>query len=418
MENSKTIIFLSEMPVTNGVIQAQMLPIVFAAAGEGYKTYLVETISRFDSQENYRKIVKKKLEKKGIHLLKIKVPRYTLFPSILYFTLKTCPKVRKVWKKNGKSKVIIYARNYKFCLVLIINKIFRHISFIYSPRGAYVAERKYYKKIKDVLFGNLIGFFEKKAIKKSAKTVVETAYFKKHLEEIYGIESDKISLIPNYYDGSLLPLSGWNREKMREKLGYQNKKVIVYAGTIEVWYEFEKMFDLVARLKKKEPGVFFQLFTKKDYARDESKGLFEKLQDMAKKHGLSENTDYSISSYPPGERYQYLSACNAGICLTTPQEFKTMMLYLKIVDYLGAGLPVIVNSEVKSAVEIIKNSGIGAVVDYNNWDNSISIIDPNSFFGKSGKNSIEYKKFSSLNILPAYLDLFSSVFEKNEKKRT
>jgi glycosyltransferase involved in cell wall biosynthesis len=417
MKNAKTIIFLSEMPITNGVIQAQLLPVVLAASKKGYFVHLVETTGRFDSQENVRTTTEEKLKSAGIHLEKIKIPRHTFLPSILYFSIKSNALIKKIAKNNPKGSVLIYARNYKFCPALILNNTLRKIPFIYSPRGAYVAERMYYKKIKDILYGGLIGYLEKKSIKRSAAAIAETENFKKHLEEIYQLKEDKIHVVSNYYNVSLVPPTDWNREEMRQKLGYTNKKVIVYAGTIEVWYDFEKMFDLVAKLKKKDPRIFFQLFAKEDYARDESEGLFQKLKSIAKKYGLSENTDYSISSYSPEERYRHLSACDAGICLTTPEEFKTIMLYLKIVDYLGAGLPIIVNSEVASAVEIIKSSGIGAVVDYQNWDSSISKIDIDSIFGKTGANSAEYKKFSSSSIIPAYLDLFDSIFARLDSRR-
>jgi len=411
MKNSKTIIFISEMPITNGVIQAQLLPIVFSSAKKGFQTYILETTGRFDSQENIRKNTEEKLKNAGVFLEKIAIPRHTFFPSILYFSAKSHPVIKKIFRNSPESQVIIYARNYKFAPVLLFSKI----PFIYSPRGAYVAERKYYRKIKDILYGNLIGYFEKKAIEKSQVTVFETDDFKNHLKEIYSLKNTGLEVIPNYYDNSLVLDAQNSWEKIRKEMGYENKKVIVYAGTIEIWYDFERMFDLVSRLKKKDSRIFFQLFTKIDYARDESKGLFENLKKIAQKYSLLENSDYAVSSYPPQKRYAYLSACDAGICLTAPHKFKTMMMYLKIVDYLGAGLPIIVNSEVRSVSEIIKNSDIGAIVDYNDWESSISKIDMKTLFEKTGTGNAEYEKFSSSNIIPRYLDLFESVFKKNKK---
>lgn len=415
MKNAKTIIFLSEMPLTNGIIQAQLVPIMKAAANHGYFVHLIETVGRFDSQEKEREKAEEELQKCKISVSKISVKRRTFFPSILYFSIRSFGAIRKIIKNEKDNSCIIYARNYKFAPMLLLAGGLWKIPFIYSPRGAYVAERAYYKKIKDILYGGLVGFFEKKAIKKSAAAIFETASFQKHIEKTYKIGSSNLKVIPNYYDQALAEEVSKSREEMRNKLGYGGKNVIVYAGTIEVWYDFEKMFGLVSALKKKDPSVFFQLFTKVDYARDESRGMAGTLRDLAKKYDLKEKEDYSVSSYSPQERYKYLSACDAGICLTTPQEFKTMMLYLKIVDYLGAGLPIIVNSEVKSAVKIIKSSGIGAVVDYANWDDSISKIDTASLFLKKGNDNAEYQKFSSSNIVPEYLDLFESAFKTIEK---
>lgn len=413
MEDAKTIIFLSEMPVTNGVIQAQLLPIVRAASEQGYKTVIVETIGRFDSQEDDRENIEKGISEKGMALQKIRVKRHTLLPSILYFSWKSHKIIKKIIRENPASDFLIYARNYKFCPVLLASKTFQKIPFVYSPRGAYVAERIYYKKIKDILYGGFLGYFEKKAIEKSRATIFETIDFKNHLVELYSLKNPSLKVIPNYYDARLASAAKNNREAIRKELGYENKKVIVYAGTVEVWYDFEKMFDLVSRLKKNEPEIFFQLFTKIDYARDESRGLYEKLKGLAAKHNLEENADYAVSSYPPQKRYAYLGACDAGICLTTPEKFKTMMLYLKIVDYIGARLPIIVNSDIGAAAEIIKNSGIGATVDYKNWEKSTSEIDMNKLLDKSKFNPDEYEKYSSQNVLSKYIKLFDNISKKS-----
>ncbi len=409
MSNKKSILFLSEMPITNGVIQAQLLPIVLAAAKNDYQVEIMETIGRFDTQEENRKVVESQLEKFNIGLKKIFIPRFTLWPSIIYFTLKTYNLV-KAYKKINEGQLIIYARNYKFTPLLIIARRFWKIPFIYSPRGAYVSERKYYRRVKDLLFTPFIAYLEKKAIQASFQTIVETDKFKKHLKKLYHILGLNMTVVYNYYDASLLPDSSWDRESMRKKLGFTGKKIIAYAGTVEVWYDFKKMIDLVAQLRKKDPQIFFQLFLKEDYARPESLSLLESLRKMFSEKGFQEKTDFAIASYSPAERYFYLAACDAGICLTTAQEFKTNMLYLKVVDFWGAGLPVIINQDVLAAASVIRQFGAGAIIDYANWDQSIAQIKLDQLFQKNAANSQIFSAYSSTAIIPRYLDLFERAF--------
>ncbi|NTU66613.1 MAG: glycosyltransferase family 4 protein [Candidatus Moranbacteria bacterium] len=408
----KTILFLSEMPITNGVIQSQLMPIILRAANDGYAVEIMETTGRFDSQEKDRAQIGKKLEHWMIALKSIAVKRHTLLPSIIYFTWKAFGIVRDSIRKNGSNQTVIYARNYKFAPLLLLAKYLWGVSYIYSPRGAYVAERRFYKKTKDLLFASFIAFFERKAILGSTKIIVETDGFKEHLKELYSLEDRRFEVIPNCYDASLLPSSDWNRDEMRKELGFSGKKVIAYAGTVEVWYEFEKMIDLVSRLRKKDPSIFFQLFLKEDYARDESSGMLTELDTLMEKYGLAKNESYGISSYAPTERYRYLSACDAGICLSVPQEFKSMMLYLKIVDFIGARLPMIVNSEMTESVAIIKESGAGAVVDYGDWEKSVADIDLENLFNKKNSNLDLLKKYSSSEIVPKYMELFKDAFKE------
>jgi glycosyltransferase involved in cell wall biosynthesis len=403
------IIFLSEMPITNGVIQAQLLPVLLESARRGYATEVLETTGRFDGQEEQRAETERKLANNNILLKKINVPRFTFLPSILYFSLKTYSTLKSQLKDKESGTTIIYARNYKFIPFLLWAAYFWRIPFIYSPRGAYVAERKYYRKIKDLLYGWIIGFAEKLAIQKSFATIVETEQFKKHLEELYGIDGRSISIIPNYWDASLVPGKNWNREEMRDKLGFIGKKVIVYTGTVEAWYNFEKMVDLVAQLRKKDSTIFFQLFLKEDYARNESLGMFESLPKIFQKYGFKKD-NYAVSSYPSPERYFHLSACDAGICLTTTAEFKTMMLYIKIVDFWGAGLPVIANREIGAVAKVIEDSGTGALVDYADWEQSIAKINTAKLFEKSDAYEKELGKYSSEKILPLYFNLFEKIF--------
>jgi hypothetical protein len=409
MAEKKTILFLSEMPVTNGVIQAQLLPVLLESARRGYKAEILETTGRFDGQEEQRAETEIKLAKNNILLKKIDVPRFTFLPSILYFSLKTYSALKSQLKNKESNATIIYARNYKFIPLLLWAAYFWRIPFIYSPRGAYVAERKHYRKIKDMLYGWIIGFTEKLAIQKSFATIVETEQFKKHLEELYKIDEKNIFIIPNYWDASLVPKKDWNRAEMRDKLGFVGKKVIVYTGTVEAWYNFEKMVDLVAKLRKKDPTIFFQLFLKEDYARTESLEILESLPKIFEKYGFKKN-DYAISSYASSERYRHLSACDAGICLATTAEFKAMMLYIKIVDFWGAGLPVIANKEIGTVAKVIERSGVGTSVDYADWEQSVAKIDTAKLFEKSDIYEEEIKKYSSEKVLPLYFNLFEKIF--------
>lgn len=400
------------MPITNGVIQSQLLPILLEASNAGYGVEIIETTGRFDSQEKNRQEIQEKLEQERVALKSIAVKRHTLLPSIVYFTWQSYSLIRKSLKNSGEKGLAIYARNYKFTPILLIAKYLWGTPYVYSPRGAYVAERRFYKKTKDLLYASFIGYFEKKAILGAQKTIIETDGFKAHLEKAYSLPDGLFQVIPNCYDSSLLPSSDWDREEMRKKLGFSGKKVIAYAGTVEVWYEFEKMIDLVSRLRKKDSSIFFQLFLKEDYARDESSGMIGEIRSLMEKYGFQEKESYAISSYSPTERYLYLSACDAGICLSVPQEFKSMMLYLKIVDFIGAGLPIIANSDMSEAKKIIAASGKGAIVDYENWEDSIKRIDINELFRKGSGNTARLEEYSSDKVIPEYIKMFKRAFRR------
>lgn len=405
----KRLYFLSEMPVSNGVIRSQLLPVVSACAEAGYETVLVETRGRFDGQEDSRSEALAVIEKFGLNLRSISVRRETMLPSILRFFRETRQLLGDEIGADPEG-VLIYARNYKFIPFLLMARKRWGIPFVYSPRAAYVAERKHYGRWRDRLFAPLIGWLERRAFLFGETAIVETASFRDRLARDFSIDPGRFSVIPNCYDESLLPPADWDRESFRRQLGFGGRKVIAYAGTLEAWYEFERMADLVSRLREKDPEILFQLFLKEDYARPESRGLRDRLSAIMKECGLEEGEGYVIAHYSPSDRYRYLSACDAGICLSIPASFKADMLYLKIVDYVGARLPMIVNRDMVEAARIVERGKSGAIVDYADWDGSVERIDPSDVFGKKFPQSVA-EAYASTNIVPKYLELFGRIFE-------
>ncbi len=403
------------MPVDNGVIQSQLIPIVRHSNKNKYLTYLIETKKRFNKVRDSKKI-RHKIKEFNINLESIEVKQKTFLPSFLYFSIKSLAKIKKIIKDNPNSEFLIYTRNYKFLLSVLIIKLTKKIGFIYSPRAPYIEERKYYKKTRDLLFIFWIKMLEKIAIEKSFKTVVETEAFKKSLETLYHLSSKKIKVIPNFFD-SALKIKSNAREEIRKKLNLVGKKVIVYAGTLEIWYDFIKMLELFKNLKRKDERLFLQLFLKEDYARTESRNLKIKLERKLKEINLVLNKDYAINSFNPQERYNYLRACDIGICLTAEAKFRNLTMPLKILDYWRVNLPTIVNKDLLEVKKIILADDIGTTVDYTKWSDSLSEINLEKLYSKTDNFDRIHKIYSSDSVLPSYMKLFNKYFNNAAAKK-
>jgi glycosyltransferase involved in cell wall biosynthesis len=413
MPQIKRLIALVEMPLSNGEPQSTVYATLKAAQRSGIETHLIETRGGgFSAQEKFRAEAEEELRTAGIKWHSIFVSRFTAIPTIVNFT-KEALKILNPLCSFGTPTVLLFL-SYKFIPVALILKKTKKIPFVYSPLAAYWAKRHYYGGLKNTLYGPLIKWLEKKGIKESYLTRVETPFLGQHLVELHRDKSlkNKIVTIPNYFEEALLPDKDWDREAWRKKLGFVGKKVVIYAGALEVWYDFPKMLDVICALKKQDPTIFFQIYGKEDNARPESAGLKNRIKEWAKERGLEEKRDYAISLFPACERYYYLSAGDIGICLAKPALFKNITLFSKITDYWGSFLPIIVNSDVFETAKIIKKYQAGIALSYEDWPVALANLSLKDLNSKKIDFSFRHQ-YSSSQTSSKYLEIFKNCFREN-----
>ena len=97
--------------------------------------------------------------------------------------------------------------------------------------------------------------------------------------------------------------------------------------------------------------------------------------------GISEK-NVTVVQAQGNKLFEILSCCDAGIFVMKPGADRDTRLGVKFVEYLAAGLPVIANVNVGAAAEIIKDSGLGVVLDLDTDTNIRGPIE-NMFAGQS-----------------------------------
>jgi glycosyltransferase involved in cell wall biosynthesis len=175
-------------------------------------------------------------------------------------------------------------------------------------------------------------------------------------------------VVPCCADLELFRFSQEDRSRRRAELALQDRFVVVYSGSIDGWYLTESMADFFVTMKKQRPNAHFLWLTPARH---------ERLHELMTARGISES-DYTVLASAPREVPSYLSAGDAGLAFIKPCFSKLASSPTKYAEYLGCGLPLIINQGVGDSDVLITREKIGALVhDFNEpeYANASALID-------------------------------------------
>jgi glycosyltransferase involved in cell wall biosynthesis len=143
------------------------------------------------------------------------------------------------------------------------------------------------------------------------------------------------------------------RDAARGDLGAGDRPVLVYVGKFTGWYMEREMVDFYAVARATIPDLLFVVVTQADRA--------PALAALGARQ--IDETDFRITSAPPGEIGRYLAAADAGIALIRPCLSKISSSPTKVGEYLGAGLPVISGRGIGDVDQLLSADGVGVLLD-------------------------------------------------------
>lgn len=93
---------------------------------------------------------------------------------------------------------------------------------------------------------------------RSDHIVVVSDPFQRHLEKAYGVQSNKISVIPNGVEFSLVDPAKFDSQAVREHYGFSDKTIAAYVGGLGVAHGLMTVIDTAERLRD-HAGILFVL---------------------------------------------------------------------------------------------------------------------------------------------------------------
>lgn len=198
-----------------------------------------------------------------------------------------------------------------------------------------------------------LGKAEKEIISSSDLTVFVSNSMKTHFYQKYQLPLNNSIIIPTCVKSSLFNMNFEERLKKRRELGWEDKFIFLYVGTLSVWQWKEAMFSLFEQVNNVNTKVFFcLLIPKSDHST--AKELFDQ-------KGISPG-EYMIEEMNHDEIGSFIGVADAGILLRKEHPVNYVSYPTKFGEYLAAGLPVITTPNVGDVTCLVKDLKLGIVL--------------------------------------------------------
>jgi glycosyltransferase involved in cell wall biosynthesis len=160
-------------------------------------------------------------------------------------------------------------------------------------------------------------------------------------------------VIPCCADLRRFNFSPVERARRRAELGLEDRLTLVYCGSIDGWYLTREMADFFSRLRVDKPSAHFLWLTPIKH---------ERIRTLMKERGIS-SKNYTIKSVAPQDVPSYLSAADVGLAFIRSSFSKLASSPTKNGEYLGCGLPLVINAGVGDSDRLVTDWKIGALVE-------------------------------------------------------
>jgi glycosyltransferase involved in cell wall biosynthesis len=337
------------------VFQNQFMQVVSRLSAE--LDFTIIAVDRYGQSRKKRVIREREnLEKKGIRCysipllmlpLKLSLPMNVALVTFITLVLMLIRKVD-----------IVHVRRYDANFAaLIAKRIFRK-RLIFDPRGLFIEEKISSRSWqRNRLRFRIFKYLEDSVLRQADTVIAFSRLHQEYLQRTYGMAiGEKVVLIPNCVD--------LDRFKRRGREHYSaEKKILVYIGGASYWHMVDEMISFFKHLKQRVPAFFMYL-------------TYERRHNIAAKFAKSglQPEDYCVASVAPERIPQYLTSADVGIALIAPSLAKRVCAPIKFVEYLAAGLPVVINPGIGETEEIVKRYGVGIIYERQKIQRNIATL--------------------------------------------
>ncbi len=138
-------------------------------------------------------------------------------------------------------------------------------------------------------------------------------------------------------------------------------KLLIWGGGLYNWFDPLSLIRAVAELSKRRDGVRLLFLGTRHPGVDEM-GIVRESFDLARELGVLDTSVFFNESWVQyAERQNYLTEADAGVSTHMSHVETTFAFRTRILDYLWAGLPMVV-TEGDSFAELVESEGLGVVV--------------------------------------------------------
>lgn len=194
---------------------------------------------------------------------------------------------------------------------------------------------------------------ERLSLRRAAQVVVLTNRIRDWLVEQRLKNPEQVEVIPCCVDYARFSRPGQaDRERMRQELKLEGRRVIVYLGSLGGFYMTEEMARLLAVAHRQDSSTFSLILTHSQP---------EMIAAPLRQHGVAAG-DFLVRRVSPEDVPLYLSAADFAVSFIKPTFSKRASSPTKLAEVLASGLPILSNTGIGDVDEVIERDGVGALV--------------------------------------------------------
>lgn len=251
---------------------------------------------------------------------------------------------------KGKNNTFVGRGAKATFMLLKLRTIARNVRVVYDGRGAHKAEVQEY-------FSEKYGWSSrkiKKEISYERESVLNTDYrisvsfnLIKYWQDEYHYDGTNHVVVPcTLSEDFLNVLSEAEIEKVRTLLGYNNEDIVfVYSGSVAGWQSFSVLEDYIKNILENNKSAKVLFLSKIDL---KTLSTYYTYKDRLAQKWLAPDQVFSI-----------LSACDYGLLLREESKTNEVAAPVKFAEYLSAGLPVLISSDIGDYSTFIAENNCG-----------------------------------------------------------
>jgi len=372
--DGKRVLFISYNGMLDPLGQSQVIPYLreLARAGVRFTLLSFERSAAFGTEGRDRCAhLKRQLAEAGIEWHRLRYHQRPSLPATMYDVANGVRLAKKLVRSNRIE--MIHARSHIPATIALALKRRFGTAIIFDVRGLMADEyvdAEHWRK--GSLSYRITKSMERRAMSAADGIVTLTERIWPIINQWDGLMNRPVAheVVPCCADLEQFCFSHDDRSRRRTELGVDDRFVLIYSGSIDGWYLTEKMADFFVALRKRNPRAYFLWLTP---------GRHERVRALMRARGVSE-ADYAVMAAAPADVPSYLSASDAGLAFIKPCFSKLASSPTKYAEYLGCGLPLIINAGIGDSDALITREGVGALVrDFKTHEYDKALIAIESF---------------------------------------
>jgi hypothetical protein len=217
----------------------------------------------------------------------------------------------------------------------------------FDGRGAYAAEWSEYRLVDDERLIADAEMAEREAVLRSDVRLAVSAALVDHWRERYGYADDAHVVVPCTLGSAVLGRTGADADLRRGSGWGEQDMVLVYSGSTAGWQSFALLEALLEPLLRRDPTLRVLFLSQGDPHVEALRGRFP---GQVEQRWIGHDRVGAV-----------LGACDAGLLVREPTVTNRVASPTKFGEYLSAGLPVLISSDLGDFSALVEQEDLGWV---------------------------------------------------------